>query len=140
MAKQRDEPERPSDLGTNKEPGDHPLSALDRLIQQAIGDGRALGADDDPAEQKYPNVWRWMSQCYVMRDRVRTPSPLTIKLTPTGVVATLTDRDLASSCTVACQHLSQVLDALEETLAGPNPLIVSWGRKEPQLRKRQPRS
>lgn len=115
-------------------------SALDRAIQQAIGQDRSLGRDDDPARKKYPTLWDWLSRLYVGRDHVKTPATLTVRLGPEGVIVTLTDRDLSCSFDVACNHLQDALAAIEAALSGPSPPMRSWGRKEPQLRKRRPTS
>ncbi len=113
---------------------------MDRLIQQAIGADRQLGRDDDPGRRKHPTLWLWLATIYAGRDHVKQPATVTIRLGPEGVLATLTDRDLAVSLDVACPHLADVLAALEAALTGPAPPLRSWGRKEPQLRKRRPTS
>jgi hypothetical protein len=114
----------------------HP-SALDRVIQSAIGDERVLGREDDPCRTRCPELWDWLSRHYVGRDRVKTPAVLTIRLGPEGCLATLTDRDLSVSIDVACPHVEDVFAALEAALTSDCPPVKSWGKKEPQLRKRR---
>jgi len=111
-------------------------SALDRAIAQAVGDGRTLGADADTAREKYPAVWEWMSRVYIGTDKVRTPASVTISLGPTGVLVRIADRDLMVSCGASCEFLDDALSALEKALTADVPPIVSWGKKEPRLRKR----
>jgi hypothetical protein len=113
------------------------LSALDRIIGQAIGEDRTLGLPDDPAKVAYPTLWDWLSRIYVGRDHVKNPATLTIALGPEGVLATLTDRDLGVSFGVGCGHLDKVLATLEAALSGPHPPMRSWGRREPKVRKRK---
>jgi len=112
------------------------LSALDRAVQTAIGDGRVVGADDDPAKEKYPALWDWLSRIYIGLDRVRTPATLTIQLGPSGVLISLADRDLGVSCGAVCEHLDNALPAMEAALTATVPPLRSWGKKEPRLRKR----
>jgi hypothetical protein len=112
-------------------------SALDRVIQSAIGDERVLGRGTDPTKEKYPNLWDWLSRHYVGREHVKQPATLTIRLGPEGALATLTDRDLSVSIDVAAPHLDDVYEAIEAALVSNCPPIRSWGKKEPQLRKRK---
>ena len=112
-------------------------SALDKQIQAAIGQDRRLGNPDDPARKRYPVLWDWLSRIYAGRDWIKQPATLTLSLGTEGVIATLTDRDLCCSCGVAVATLAEVFAALEAALTAPNPPIRSWGRKEPQLRKRR---
>lgn len=112
------------------------LSALDRLIAQAVGEGRVLGADDDPAMEKWPTVWEWLSRIYIGQDNVRTPSPITIRLVPEGVQVSIVDKDLQSAVEVVFRHLGECFDRLEKEMSRPDCPIKSWGRKEPKLRRR----
>ncbi len=123
----------PKDEGATK----RPLSAVDRAIAQTIGDGRAVGADDDPSTSAHPQLWGFLSTIYVGRDHIKTPASFTVKLGPGGVVVTLTDRDLRIGVDVGCQHLADILDALEQALTNPKTTFKSWGKGEPMLRKRR---
>lgn len=113
------------------------VSSMDKLIQQAMGEGRAVGAPDDPAASSYPELWEWLSRIYIGRDRLKTPAVMTVQLAPEGVLVRLTDRDLCVSVEAGCKYLADALPALEVLLQGPTPPIKSWGKKEPQLRKRK---
>lgn len=115
------------------------MSALDRAIQSAVGDGRTLGRDDDPARVSLPNVWEWLTKIYIGLDRVRTPASIQIKLGPEGVLVSMSDRDLGVSVGASCTHLEGAMQALEAALTSDVPPVVSWGKKEPQLRKRNSR-
>jgi len=128
MAKDRDL----RDIGAN---GKRP-SALDKAVQSAMGEGRVVGSDSDPAKEKYPTLWDWLSRIYIGVGHVRTPARITISLGPSGVLIDVSDRDLGVSCGAACEHLDGALEALEAVLSGPLPPIRSWGKKEPKLRKR----
>ena len=112
------------------------LSALDRCIQTAIGDGRTVGDDDDPARTKYPNLWEWLSKIYIGLDRVRTPATITVSLGPAGVLVNINDRDLSVNCGATCLHLDDAFVALERALSATVAPIRSYGKKEPRLRKR----
>jgi len=112
------------------------LTAFDRAIQTAIGDGRTVGADDDPATETFPRLWEWMSNCYVGLDRVHTPPVVTVTLGPSGVLVQLNDRDLCVNLSAACKHLHEVWKALEDALNSPVPPVRSYGKKEPRLRKK----
>jgi hypothetical protein len=113
------------------------VSALDRAIQQAMGEGRHLGLEADPARERYPALWEWLSRIYVGRDQIKQPATLTIRLGPEGCLVTLTDRDLCVSMDASCASLTTALDAMEAALQAPNPALRNWGKKEPQLRRRR---
>jgi len=113
-------------------------TALQRAIESAMGEGRSVGADDDPAKTKYPELWQWLSNIYVRTDRLRTPATVSVTLGPSGALVTVSDRDLAVSCSAACEHLDDVFAALEKALTSDVQNIRSWGKKEPKLRKRTP--
>lgn len=117
-------------------PADH-VSAFDRAVQSAIGDDRPLGNPADPARERYPELWRWLSTVYVGKDRLKQPATLTIRLGPGGVLASLTDRDLCITVEVSVPELADTLAQVEAQLTAGNPVIRSWGNKEPQLRKRR---
>jgi len=121
------------DEGAN---GRQQISALDRAVQSAMGEGRVVGADSDPAKEKYPTLWEWLSRIYIGVGHVRTPARISITLGPSGVLVDVSDRDLGVSCGASCEFLDDALAALEASLAGPLPPIRSWGKKEPKLRKR----
>jgi hypothetical protein len=112
------------------------MSALDRAIQSAVGDGRTLGRDDDPARVALPALWEWLTKIYIGIDRVRTPATISIKLGPEGVLVSISDRDLGVSLGATCPHLAGALEALEAALTCEVPAVVSWGKKEPKLRRR----
>lgn len=127
------EPEQPN----NGEPT-RKLSALDRVIIRAVGEGRTLGLDDDPAKDEWSAVWEWLTKCEA-KDYVMQGATISVQLGPEGVLATITHRDLKASCSAACPHLADVFAALNAALTAPNPPIRSWG-KDPQVqlkRKRQ---
>lgn len=126
--------------GQPAEPIRRRLSALDRVIQAAMGDSRTVGLADDPARDAYPEVWRWMSQTEGHRDTLMQPAVLTVQLGPEGVLVTMTHRDLKTTCSIACKYLADLLPAMEAALASPNPPLRSWGKDpEVRLRKRRPK-
>ena len=118
---------------------DKKLSALDRLVAQAMGEDRTFGLEDDPAKETLPELWECMSRIYIGRDNIKTPAVLSIQLVPGGVSLRITDRDMKSSLGVIVPHLDGAIPALENILAGPNPPWVQWGKGEPELRKRKTR-
>lgn len=126
-------------MSTDKKKGtskDERVSALDRAVQTAMGEGREVGRDDDPARDVFPQLWDWLSRIYVGTNHVRQPATLTITLGPEGVLINLTDRDLGVSCGAVCPHLQDAFAAMESALTADVPAIRSWGKKEPRLRKR----
>lgn len=136
MAKQS---QNPGDQGQDQGQ-DRKLSALDRAILAAIGDGGTVGRQDDPARQQYPDVWEWLTKTDGGRDYIMQPAVITIQLGPEGVLAKLTHRDLKRNCGIACNHLGDVLEALQRALTSPNPPITAWGKDpEARLKKRRPR-
>jgi hypothetical protein len=113
------------------------LSSFDRIVEMAMGNNKVLGCEDDPARLAFPALWEWLSTVYVGKDHVKAPATITIQLGPEGVLVRLADRDLASAVDGSCRHLSEVFQTLETTLTTPGSPMRSWGRKEPQLRKRK---
>jgi hypothetical protein len=116
---------------------DRKLSSMERAVLHAMGENKVLGNADDPAKATYPELWAWMSTVHVGRDRIKTPASLSIRLGPEGVLVSLTDRDLGVGLEVSCASLEMAFAAIEIALQGPNPPIKSWGKKEPNLRKRK---
>lgn len=116
---------------------DRKPSALDRLVQEAMGSNKVFGHPDDGAKASFPELWRWLTTCYLGRDHIKQPATLSIRLGPEGVLASLIDRDLCVSIDVSCSFLADVLPTLESALTGPNPPIKSWGKREPHLRRRK---
>lgn len=115
------------------------LSVLDRVVHQLMGNGeRSLGNAEDPARESLPNLWEWLSRINVGRDLLKAPAVLTIRLGPECAIASLTDRDLAVSLDAPTPYLAGALEALERELSCAQLALKSWGKKEPQLRKRRP--
>lgn len=113
------------------------LSSLDRAIMQAMGEGRTIGREDDPAKDTFPQLWEWLSRIYVGKDRLKSPATVGISLAPEGVLVRLNDRDLGCGAAVVVAHLQDSFQALNAALEGPNPPFTFYGKKEPQLRKRK---
>ncbi len=133
MAKESDKTtDKPMVNGTDRK-----LTAMERAVLHAMGENKVLGNAEDPAKQRYPNLWEWMSVVYVGRDRIKTPASLSIRLGPEGVLATLTDRDLAVSVDAVSPTLEGILAAIEKQLADNPASIKSWGKKEANMRKRK---
>lgn len=116
---------------------DKHLSSLDRAIQMAMGEGRQVGREDDPAKDTFPALWEWISRIYIGKDRLKQPATITISLAPEGVLVRLNDRDLGCGAAVVCPHLQDAFQQLNAALEGPNPPFTFYGKKEPQLRKRK---
>lgn len=110
---------------------------LDRLIQQTVADQRQLGRGDDPAKEKLPNLWQWLTTTDAGVKHVKDPATLTIRIGPEGALASLADRSLGYALDVACPSLLDVLAAVEAALAGPSPSIRTIGKGEPKVRKRR---
>lgn len=115
------------------------MSALDRLVAQAMGDERTFGLADDPAKDTLPELWECMSRIYVGRDNIKTPAVLSLQLVPGGVQLRITDRDMKMSLGVIVPHLDGAIPTLERILASDNPPWIAWGKGEPELRKRKTR-
>jgi len=115
---------------------DRKLSAVERLIAKSIGDGRTLGRDDDPARDKYPDLWDFLTRWIVSSKEMKSPATLSIKAGPEGFVATISDRDMQLGLDVAIPHLGELLDRIEAAIGDPNTAWKNWGRKEPKFRKR----
>jgi len=113
------------------------LSALDRAIMSAIGDGKVVGRDDDPASTEYPEVWEWLTKTEGGKDYIMQPAVLSIQLGPEGVLVSLIHRDLRRMVSVACPHVQDALATLQAALTSPNPPIRPWGRDEAHLKKRR---
>lgn len=136
MAKDREELK---DVGKVR-PDERRLSALDRAIQSALGDGRTVGLENDPAAQQYPDVWQWLTKTDGGRDHVMQPAVITLQLGPEGCLVSLTHRDLRRACTIACPFLGDALESLQRALTSEHPPIRSWGKDDANLKKRRPKT
>lgn len=116
------------------------VSFLDRAIQSAIGDNRVLGREDDPAREKYPELWRWMTQTDCPGNRVKQPATLMVRVGPEGILVSLNDRDLGYAVDVCCPHLTMILESLERALTSDNLAIRNNPKRDPNLRKRKNQS
>lgn len=116
---------------------DRKLSSLDRAVAQALGEGKVIGRADDPAREKFPELWEWLSRVYIGKDRLKSPATLSISLGPEGVLIRLNDRDLATGCAAGAPFLEEAFAALESAMTGPHSNWTFWGKKEPQLKKRR---
>jgi len=116
------------------------VSSLDRVILQAMGENRTVGREDDPARERWPELWAWLSTIYVGRDKMKKPSVLSITFQPDGVLARIVDSDLCCSVQVNCMHLDGIFDNLEAALNRPDLPVSTWGKKEPTLRNRKQKS
>ncbi len=117
------------------------LSAFDRVLEQALGDGRKVGLETDPAREAFPTLWRWLTQTDGGVYYVVQPAVVSLQLGPEGTLVSMTHRDFKVTCSVACPHLGDWALALETALSAVNPPLRTWG-KDPQvrLRKRKPKS
>lgn len=113
------------------------VSALQRALEAAIGAMRTVGLESDPAREKYPNLWEWLTMVGQDTDYVMSPAVISVQLGPEGALVTITHRDMQVSCGAACSNLDDAFLSLEAQLACTNPPIRSWGKGEPVLRKRR---
>lgn len=124
-----------SDAGSNG--AERKLSSLDRALLQAAGEGQKFGREDDPARERFPNLWQWLTTVYVGRDNLKQPATLTVRAGPEGFIATLTDRDLAVAVDASSPQLQGLFAEIERLLASETPPIRTWGKREPNLRRRK---
>jgi len=115
---------------------DRKVSILDRLVQEAIGEGHQLGHPDDPAQQLYPELWRWMAQTSAGKAHTMEPGRLTLSLVPGGVLATVNHRGLNMAVETTALYLDDVLRQMEAVLASANPPIKHSSRGQEKIRKK----
>lgn len=113
------------------------LSSLDRAILQAMGEGRVFGNQNDPAHEIFPELWGWLTRCYVGKDKIKQPATLSVSAVAGGFNVRISDRDLGVGVQVIVTELQQCFAALEQALADPSHPFQNWGKKEPHLRKRK---
>ena len=118
---------------------DKTLSSLERVIQQAMGENRTVGRSDDPAVERWPELWKWLSTIYVGREKMKQSASLTITLQPDGCSAKIVDKDMGCTVNVSCAHLVNILEECEAALNRPDLPVTIWGKKEPALRTRRKR-
>jgi len=118
-----------------KEP--NKVSFLQRAIEQAIGKDQSFGCLDDPAAERWPLLWEWLTSWRAGDLYVKTPPTITLRLGPGGALASVNDRDIAKALDVSFLHLADVFDAIEQALSSPNPAVRNIGRNEPKIRKRK---
>lgn len=112
------------------------MNALDRLVQQALGDNHTFGLATDPAAMSWPLLWRWLTSTDAGPEHLMDPAKLSIRAMPTGFVVGLSSEGLAVSLDATCEHLADTFQALEDALKSPHPAFRSWQGKKPALRKR----
>jgi len=127
---------KPSSDGPTRRP-----SALKRALDAAIGEERPVGRADDPAREKFPLLWEWLTLTTdETGEYLIQPGSITVSLGPEGVFATVSLKDIQYSCPCSCTYLEEVFAALEAALGAPNPPVKSWGKTEPHLRKKRKKS
>lgn len=124
-----------SDSGSNQRP-----SMFDRLTQEAIGDRRPLGSPDDPARERWPELWRWLSTTDLPGNRVKEPATILIRLADGGASATVSDRAYGVSVDASCPSLADILDALEQALTRSDTVVRRNHQRDPKVRKRKSNS
>jgi len=113
-----------------------PISPLDRLIQAATSGGAQLGWEMDPAKGKWPRLWRWLTSTDAGEEFVKEPGTITLKATPEGWQATLSDRTFGTSVDSTSESLEGVFDALEAMLGSSNPVIRQWPNHKIELKRK----
>jgi len=113
------------------------MTAFDRLIQETIANDRHVGHPEDPARERWPTLWDYLTRTDCGKDHVMKPGRLSVSLCPAGVSVGLILGDLGYTLSVVVPHLSDVLDSLESVLSGPNPPWQQMSRGEPKVRKRK---
>jgi len=112
------------------------LTPLERLLQQAIGNGVSLGNASDPARGKWPNVWEWLSTVDAGDDFLKEPCSIRIALVPGGVQGALTDPSLGCTVDATSETLEGLFEGLERNLQSAHPTIRTWRKGDLQLRKK----
>lgn len=110
---------------------------LQSAIEAAIGKEQQFGNPKDPAAERWPLLWEWLTTWKAGDLFVKTPPTITIRLGPGGALASVTDRDLAKALDVSFLDLGDVFDAIERAMASPNPALRNIGKNEPKIRKRK---
>jgi hypothetical protein len=110
---------------------------FERLTQEAIGDRRPLGCPDDPAKERWPELWKWLSTTDLPGNRVKEPATILIRLADGGTSATVSDRAYGVSIDASTPHLADILDALEAAIANPSTVVRRNHQKDPKVRKRK---
>jgi hypothetical protein len=110
---------------------------LQAAIESAIGKDQQFGCPNDPAATRWPLLWEWLTTWKAGELYVKTPPTITIRLGPGGVLASVTDRDLAKALDVSVVNLGDVFDALEAQMSSSNPAVRNIGKNEAKLRKRK---
>lgn len=113
----------PPDDGDGSSDGTLAGDPLESTYRAALGNADHWGLPGDPSAKRYPRLWALLSRLKLPNGKSREPSPITLKLTPQGASATLTDYTISHSLTVAFEHVQDVLKAFELALASPRP---SW--------------
>lgn len=112
------------------------LTPLQRLIQQATGNGHSLGNPDDTLARECPKLWEWLSTLEAGEDHLKEPATLKIQLVPGGAQVTLTDPTLGYSLDASASEILPLFQALEVQLNSSNPAIRRWLKGEIILKKK----
>lgn len=119
-----------------KDRPDRKLSVVERLMSKTMGDGRTLGREGDPAAEKYPELWEFMTRWAVSAKEMKTPAQITFRAGPDGFIASFSDRDMGLGVDVAVPNLDDAWALIEAALCSPTTVWKNWGKKEPKFRKR----
>lgn len=113
------------------------MTVFQRLTQQAIGAKKEFGDSFDPARHQWPLLWHWMTSTEAGEAHVKEPAKLSLRASPGGFFASLSDDSFGVSIDASSEHLGGVFDAIEKALAQPQPAIRSWPNHEVKVKKKR---
>lgn len=114
------------------------LSVIDRIIAQGIAGNKEFGDPFDPIKSKCPLLWRALTSTEAGPDHTKEPAKLSLKCTPGGAWASLSDDTFGYSLDASCDTLEQCFEALEHNLALPQPPVRYWPNHEVKAKKKRP--
>lgn len=110
---------------------------IDRIIAQGIAGNKEFGDPFDPIRTKCPVLWRALTSTEAGPDHTKEPAKLSIKCTPGGAWASISDDTFGYSLDASCDTLEEVFEALERKLTEPQPPVRYWPNHEVKAKKKR---
>jgi len=127
--------DRLKDVGALR-PNERKLTLFERAQAEALGKSIPLGRQDDPAKEKWPEMWKWLTETDVEGNRMKEPATLIIRVTPEGISATLNDRAFGWAFDANSDFLESIFTEMEKSCNDPTKARKSHNR-DPKVRKRK---
>jgi hypothetical protein len=112
-------------------------TALAKLYYaRCLANGEQLPPDDE-APKRWPILWELLTTRYPDDERVVAPARLSIAWGMGTWIVSVSSADLRMKLDAYSHTLVGAFDAWEAEASKPEPVWRTWGREEPEIRKRK---